>query len=98
MYEVTMKSLKYILITFSCLLFLNSSPAQNIEYPDSLKTLVIKIEPLSFLFGHFSGGVELPLGKSFLDINVGLSGVGLPANAFGTGGWSLKWDSNFLYV
>ena len=48
---------------------INTGAAQQKEiYPDSLKGIVLKIEPLSFLYDHLSGGVEFPVGKNFLDI------------------------------
>lgn len=81
-----MKNLKYLSLILTGALLLNHALAQSNDYPDSLKSLVIKIEPLSPLFGHLSGGIEVPLGKSFLDINLGASNIGTNTNYYGTGG------------
>lgn len=60
--------------------------AQTKEFPDSLKSVVIKIEPLSFIYDHVTVGVELPLGNNFLDLNIGVSDVGITNNLYGLGG------------
>lgn len=63
---------------------------QKAIYPDSLKGVVIKIEPLSFLNNHLSGGIEVPIGRNFFDINVGASDLGIANYYDQTGGFLMK--------
>lgn len=81
-----MKRIKYLTIILFCASIGYHTQAQTKDYPDSLKSVVIKIEPLSLLFGHISGGIEVPLGKTFLDFNIGVSDVGVKFNNDATGG------------
>lgn len=64
-----------------CLVFLFScalKAQEKIAYPDSLKGVVLKIEPLSFLYDHLSAGIEVPFaGNKFLDITLGYGGLGI---------------------
>jgi len=83
--------------------------AQHKEsYPDSLKGVVLKFEPLSFLYDHLSAGVEVPLGNTFLDVNIGASGLGFNNYQDRKGGFvtkvgvkiplSMNTPFSFLYV
>lgn len=83
-----MKRICLLLFFLTCSL-INVGFAQQKEiYPDSLKGIVLKIEPLSFLYNHLSGGIEFPVGKNFFDINIGASGFGNDFNR--TGGFLMK--------
>jgi hypothetical protein len=71
--------MKTKIISAFCFLFLFSGvikAQEKAHYPDSLKGVVLKFEPLSFLYDHLSAGVEVPLGNTFLDVNIGASGIG----------------------
>lgn len=48
-----------------------SMAQDHIGYPDSLRTVVLKIDPAAVLFGHLSAGAEIPLRKLFLDLSTG---------------------------
>ena len=64
---------------------------EKIEYPDSLKSLVLKIDPFALLFGHVTIGAELPLkNNKFLDVNIGVPGVGVPTDLVSGGGVLFK--------
>ncbi len=63
---------------------------ENYNYPDSLKGIVLKIEPLSLLYSHISIGIEVPMSKAFLDVNVGASGIGLTNYLNRKGGFLTK--------
>lgn len=91
-----MKILHCLLSILLCILSVNLATAQS-DYPDSLRNLVIKIEPLSPLFGHLSGGIEVPLRKSFLDINLGASNIGANTNSYGSGGVVAKVGLKFQF-
>jgi len=62
---------------FLVLVAIHADAQKTQTYPDSLKGIVLKIEPLAFLYDHVSGGIEIPAGKAFLDINAGVSGIGV---------------------
>lgn len=86
-----MNKTNYLLPLFlSAFVNLNTAAQKKESYPDSLKGIVLKIEPLSFLYNHLSAGIEAPLGKAFLDINVGVSDVGLTDYADRKGGFLTK--------
>jgi len=94
----------YLFFALSCTL-----RAQDKEvYPDSLKGVVLKMEPLSFLYDHFSVGMEVPVAKTFLDVNIGASGIGFNNDQDRKGGFltkvgvkiplSINTPFSFLYV
>jgi hypothetical protein len=71
--------MKVKIVSAFCFLFLFSGALkaqEKVQYPDSLKGVVLKFEPLSFLYDHLSAGVEVPVGRTFLDVNIGASGLG----------------------
>lgn len=103
--------MKVKLISAYCLFFLLSTvlkAQEKIEYPDSLKGVVLKFEPLSFLYDHLSAGVEVPVGRTFLDVNIGASGLGFNNYQDRKGGFltkvgvkiplSMNSPFSFLYV
>jgi len=80
-----------LLPLFLTIMIINNTIAQEKGiYPDTLKGIILKIEPLSFLFDHLSGGIEVPVGKNFLDINIGASGLGVANYYNQTGGFVMK--------
>ncbi len=69
-----------------------TSYAQDeIQYPDSMRAVVLKIEPLSFLYNHVGAGVEIPLKNSrFIDVTVGIPNVGFSQHQIAPGGFLFK--------
>jgi len=65
-------------VLISLIFSLASKGQEHNTYPDSLKSIVIKFEPLSILFNQLSAGLEVPLtANKFLDITMGYGGLGM---------------------
>jgi hypothetical protein len=70
----------------------------KLNYPDSLKNIAIKIEPLSFLYNHITAGVEVPLkNNAFLDVNVGIPNIGLGNHRISSGGFLFRGGVKFPF-
>ena len=85
-----MKKICLLPLLLTIIIFDTTTAQEKEIYPDSLKGIILKIEPLSFLFDHLSGGIEVPVGKNFLDINIGASGLGVANYYNQTGGFVMK--------
>lgn len=63
----------------------------KMQYPDSLKGFVLKVEPASFLYYHLTAGFELPMKKNkFFELNLGFPGVGITNGEIGKGGFLFR--------
>lgn len=84
------KLIFYLVLSVFMSLSIPTKAQETNDYPDSLKGIVLKIEPLSLLYRHLSLGIEVPMGKFFLDVNVGVSGIGLSNYSYRSGGFLTK--------